>query len=115
MKQIAAVNAHEIARYAVKNVVMNNSDTMTATAKAVELAVLKARLMRGECVKFAYLKVNGEVRIAVGTLQKDSVEASVSGNGLPKKFYGMFVYQDLLCGCAWRGFREENFIGTIEC
>ena len=65
-------------------------------------------------VKFAYMKLNGEVRIAVGTLQKDSVEASVNGNGLPKRFYGMFVYQDLLRNLEWRGFKEERFIGTIE-
>lgn len=113
MKKLA-VSTNEIARYAVKNVVMNGSDSLTATAKAIELETLKKRMMRGECVKFAYLKLDGSVRIAVGTLQKDSVEASVNGNGLPKRFYGMFVYQDLLCNLEWRGFKEERFIGTIE-
>ena len=113
MKKLA-VSTNEIARYAVKNVVMNGSDSLTATAKAIELETLKKRMMRGECVKFAYMKLDGSVRIAVGTLQKDSVEASVNGNGLPKRFYGMFVYQDLLCNLEWRGFKEERFIGTIE-
>lgn len=108
------VKQSEIVRYSVKNVVMNGSDSLTATAKAMELATLKARMMRGECVKFAYMKLNGEIRIAVGTLQKDSVEAAVNGNGLPKRFYGMFVYQDLLCNLEWRGFKEERFIGCIE-
>ena len=97
MKQLS-VKTSEIVRYSVKNVVMNGSDSLTATAKALELATLKARMMRGECVKFAYMKLNGEVRIAVGTLQKDSVE----------------VYQDLLCNLEWRGFKEERFIGCIE-
>lgn len=113
MKQLV-VKQSEIVRYASKNVVMNGSDSITATAKAMELATLKARMMRGECVKFAYMKMNGEVRIAVGTLQKDSVETSINGNGLPKRFYGMFVYQDLLCNLEWRGFKEERFIGCIE-
>ena len=113
MKSIQ-IRTSEVARYASKNVVVNGSDMLTATSKAVELATLKARMMRGECVKFAYMKLNGEVRIAVGTLQKDSVEASINGNGLPKRFYGMFVYQDLLCNLEWRGFKEERFIGTIE-
>ena len=113
MKKLA-VSTNEIARYAVKNVVMNGSDSLTATAKAIELETLKKRMMRGECVKFAYMKLDGSVRIAVGTLQKDSVEASVNGNGLPKRFYGMFVYQDLLRNLEWRGFKEERFIGTIE-
>ena len=113
MKKLV-VSTNEISRYAVKNVVMNGSDSLTATAKAMELATLKARMMRGECVKFAYMKLDGSVRIAVGTLQKDCVEASVTGNGLPKRFYGMVVYQDLLCNLEWRGFKEERFIGTIE-
>lgn len=113
MKQLA-IKTSEIVRYSVKNIVMNGSDNLTATAKAVELATLKARMMRGECVKFAYMKLNGEVRIAVGTLQKESVETSINGNGLPKRFYGMVVYQDLLCNLEWRGFKEERFIGTIE-
>lgn len=113
MKKLV-VSTNEIARYAVKNVVMNGSDSLTATAKAIELETLKKRMMRGECVKFAYMKLDGSVRIAVGTLQKDSVKASVNGNGLPKRFYGMFVYQDLLCNLEWRGFKEERFIGTIE-
>ena len=113
MKKLA-VSTNEIARYAVKNVVMNGSDSLTATAKAIELETLKKRMMRGECVKFAYMKLDGSVRIAVGTLQKDSVKASVNGNGLPKRFYGMFVYQDLFCNLEWRGFKEERFIGTIE-
>lgn len=113
MKKLA-VSTNEIARYAVKNVVMNGSDSLTATAKAIELETLKKRMMRGECVKFAYMKLDGSVRIAVGTLQKDSVKASVNGNGLPKRFYGMFVYQDLLCNLEWKGFKEERFIGTIE-
>lgn len=113
MKSIK-IQSSEVARYAAKNVVVNGSDMLTATSKAVELATLKARMMRGECVKFAYMRLNGEVRIAVGTLQKDSVEASINGNGLPKRFYGMFVYQDLLCNLEWRGFKEERFIGCIE-
>ena len=114
MKKIATISTNEIARYAAKNVVMNNVDMLTATSKGIQLETMKKRMMRGECVKFAYMKLDGSVRIAVGTLQKDSVKASVNGNGLPKRFYGMFVYQDLLCNLEWRGFKEERFIGTIE-
>ena len=92
MKQIAAVSTNEIVHFAVKNVVMNNSDMLTATSKAIELETMKKRMMRGEVVKFAYMKLNGEVRIAVGTLQADAVKANVNGNGIPKRFYGMFAY-----------------------
>lgn len=86
---------------------------LTATAKAIELETLKKRMMNGEVVRFAYLKLNGEVRIAVGTLQPQAVEANTVGIGVPKRFCGMFAYLDLE-KMAWRGFKEERFIGTIE-
>lgn len=110
MKQIV-INTNEVVRYATKNVA--NMDAMTATAKAVGLETLKKRMMRGECVRFAYMKKDGSVRIAVGTLQSQAVEANTIGTGVPKRFFGMFVYLDLE-KMAWRGFKEENFIGTIE-
>ena len=113
MKQIAAVCTNEIVRYSVKNVVKNNSDMLTATSKAIELETMKKRMMRGECVRFAYMKLDGSVRVAVGTLQPQAVAANVKGNGVPKRFFGMFAYLDLE-KMDWRGFKEERFIGTIE-
>ena len=113
MKKIAAVSSSEIARYAAKNIVMNNVDVLTATSKAIELETMKKRMMRGEVVRFAYMKLDGSVRIAVGTLQPQAVQANVVGTGIPKKYYGMFVYLDLE-RMNWRGFKEERFVGTIE-
>lgn len=113
MKQIAKISTNEVARYAAKNIVVNNSDSLTAISKAFELEVMKKRMMRGEVVRFAYMKLNGSVRVAVGTLQPQVVQANVNGNGIPKRFYGMFAYLDLE-QMAWRGFKEERFIGTIE-
>ena len=113
MKQIAPVSTNEIVRYSVKNVVMNNVDMLTATSKGIALEIMKKRMMRGECVRFAYLKKDGSVRVAVGTLQPQAVEANVKGTGIPKRCYGMFVYLDLE-KMDWRGFKEERFIGTIE-
>ena len=113
MRQIATVSKNEIARYAAKNIVMNNVDVLTATSKGLALETMKKRMMRGECVRFAYMKLDGSVRVAVGTLQPQAVEANVNGNGVPKLFYGMFAYLDLE-KMAWRGFKEERFIGTIE-
>ena len=113
MKQIAALSTNEIARYAAKNIILNHVDMITVTSKGLALEAMKKRMMRGEVVKFAYLKKDGSVRIAVGTLQPDAVKANVKGTGIPKKFYGMFVYLDLE-KMAWRGFLENRFVGTIE-
>jgi hypothetical protein len=51
--------------------------------------------------------------VAVGTLQPQAVKANVVGTGAPKRQFGQFTYLDLE-KMAWRSFREENFIGTIE-
>jgi hypothetical protein len=113
MKPMATINTNEVIRYTAKNMLMNHSDMLTSTAKAIELETMKKRMMRGECVRFAYLKKDGSVRIAVGTLQAQAVEANTVGTGTPKRFYGMFAYLDLE-KMSWRGFKENQFIGTIE-
>ncbi len=110
---MAAVSTNEIARYTAKNIVMNNVDMLTATSKGIALEAMKKRMMRGECVRFAYMKKDGSVRVAVGTLQKQAVESNTNGNSIPKRYFGMFAYLDLE-KMAWRGFKEERFIGTIE-
>jgi hypothetical protein len=113
MKPMATINTSEVVRYTAKNMLINHSDMLTSTAKAIELETMKKRMMRGECVRFAYLKKDGSIRIAVGTLQANAVQSNTAGTGLPKRFYGMFAYLDIE-KMSWRGFKEENFIGTIE-
>ncbi len=113
MKQIAPLSVNEIVRIAVKNMLINHVDDCSALSNAVQLEAMKKRMMRGEVVRFAYLKINGDVRIAVGTLQEQAVKSNVNGGGVPKKYYGQFAYLDLE-KMKWRSFCEENFIGTIE-
>ena len=113
MKPMARVCTNEIVRYTAKNIAMNHVDMFTATSKGMALEAMKKRMMRGECIRFAYLKKDNTVRVAVGTLQPQAVEANTVGNGVPKRFYGMFAYLDLE-KMAWRCFKEERFIGTIE-
>ena len=116
MKQIQ-VRTSVVARYATKYVVNNGSDIVTATAKGVELAALRSRLMNNkELVKLCYRKKNGEIRVAIACLHPEICKAMVRGNGMPKKVYGQFCYVELFPDgrMEWRSFREENFIGTIE-
>ena len=88
-------------------------DTPTSIGKGMLLETLKKRMMRGEVCRFAYMKKDGSIRIAVGTLQKQAVQANIEGTGIPKKYFGMFAYLDLE-KMSWRGFKEENFIGIID-
>ncbi len=115
MKSIQ-IRTSEVARYAAKNVVVNGSDMLTATSKAVELATLKARLMRGEICKWVYRKVSGEIRVCTGTLFSDCCKNLTVGGHTPKKVYGQFAYIEIFSDgtMGWRSFRESNFVGTIE-
>ncbi len=100
----------------VKDAVRFNqkSDIATSITKSQELEVLRKRMMRGEVVRFCYLKADGvTLRVAVGTLQEDSVEANINGRGLPKRLYGQFAYLDTQ-RLAWRSFKIQNFIGIID-
>lgn len=113
MKQIGQINTNEIARNAAKNIVMNNIDALSATAKAIELETLKKRMMRGEVCTFIYKKKNGELRLAVGCLEPKAVQANVVGTGAPKRIYGQFAYIDCL-RLQWRSFLTQNFVGIVE-
>ena len=62
-------------------------DEATSISKGIILETLKKRMMRGEVVRFCYMKLDGTVRYAVGTLQKKM---------------------------AWRGFKEERIIGIVD-
>lgn len=110
--QTLTINTNNIAKNIIK-CVSHNMDVPTSLSKGIALETLKARMRRGEVVRFAYLKLNGSVRFAIGTLHPDAVKANVIGVGVPKKFFGMFAYIDLQ-KMAWRGFKEERLIGIID-
>ena len=119
MKSIQ-ISTNEVARVAAKNIVINGSDTITAVAKSAELQALKASLMQGQIKSWLYKKVNGEIRVCVGTLFNDIVKSMVVGGNTPKKYFGQFAYIEIFTdekggiSLQWRSFRESNFIGTIE-
>jgi hypothetical protein len=106
------ISTNNVVANAVK-FMANNIDTPTSISKGMMMETLKKRMMRGEVCRFAYMKKDGSVRIAVGTLQKQAVQANVEGTGIPKRYFGMFAYLDLE-KMAWRGFKETNFIGIID-
>ena len=106
------INTNNIVMNAVK-FIKNNIDTPASISKGMLMETLKKRMMRGEVCRFVYKKKDGSIRIAVGTLQKQAVQANVEGTGFPKRYYGMFAYLDLE-KMNWRGFKEENFIGIID-
>lgn len=106
------ISTNNVAKNSVK-FFKSGIDFPTSLGKGVLLETLKKRMMSGEVCRFAYKKLSGEVRVACGTLQEHAVKANIMGTGVPKRFYGIFVYLDLE-KMSWRGFREENFVGIID-
>ncbi len=89
-------------------------DMATSLTKSQELEIMRKRMMNGEIVRFLYLKADGiTLRMAVGTLQKDSVEANVKGTGVNRSQYGQFCYLDTQ-KMGWRSFKVQNFVGIID-
>ena len=112
MKQSIVISERNIVSDAAR--ISQRSDMPTSMSKAVELEVLRKRMLKGEVVRFLYLKAdNVTLRMAVGTLQKDSVEANVKGTGVNRRQYGQFCYLDTQ-KMAWRSFRISNFVGIID-
>lgn len=112
MKQSIVLSKKNIVKDAER--ISQKSDMPTAMSKAVELEILRKRMMSGEVVRFLYLKADGvTLRMAVGTLQKDSVEANVKGTGANRSQYGQFCYLDTQ-KMSWRSFKVQNFVGIID-
>ena len=80
-----------------------NAREIDGISKAVLIEQLKNKLKSGNIVKFAYLKSNGEVRIAFGTTNPDFVKDKVCGWGESRESYATTAYFDLE-KCDWRSF-----------
>lgn len=92
--------------------VRTNAREIDGISKAILIEQLKNKLKSGKIVKFAYLKSNGEVRIAFGTTNPDFVKDKVGGWGESRESYATTAYFDLE-KCSWRSFRWENLIAVF--
>ncbi len=90
--------AHEIARKTGKTFAI-------CLVKAWQVYRLRKRMAQGK-VKFAFEKVDGTLRYAVGTLQEKFLG---DVKGIRKPNYGTLAYYDLDCK-SFRCFRVENLI-----
>ena len=85
--------------------------TVDGISKAILIEQLKKKLRSGQIVKFAYLKSNGDIRVAYGTTNADFVKDKVCGWGESRENYATTAYYDLERG-GWRSFRWENLIAV---
>ena len=107
------VNQTNVIAKAVQFVNYYNMGINDAVRKGIMLEELKQRMVNGELVKFKYMKVDGSIRNAIGTLQADVVAANTKANGTYRKPQGAFCYIDLE-SFGWRSFREERLIEILN-
>lgn len=92
--------------------IRTNARKIDGISKAILIEQLKEKLKSGKIVKFAYLKNNGEVRVAFGTTNSDFIKDKICGWGESRESYATTAYFDLE-KCAWRSFRWENLIAVF--
>ena len=107
------INQTNVIEKAVQFVSYYNMDINDAVRKGIMLEQLKSRMLSGELVKFKYMKVDGSIRTAIGTLHPDIVAANTKANGTYRKPMGTFNYVD--CECfGWRSFKEEKLLEILN-
>lgn len=83
---------------------------LMAGAKAMLIEAAKKQMVGGVC-HFAYLKKNGELREAWGTLNPSLVKTKIVGTGVSRELYATTAYYDCSVG-AWRSFRWESIVAV---
>lgn len=110
MTQAILLN-HNTAVRAKVIAVRTSSRMVDGISKALLIEQLKKKLRSGQIVKFAYLKSNGDIRVAHGTTNVDFVKDKIRGWGDSRENYATSAYYDLEKG-GWRSFRWENLIAV---
>ena len=80
--------------------------------KKVSIHELKKMLSQGE-VKFQYIKKDGSVRTAVGTLKSELITKKPTGGECYPRQAGYTPYFDTEKNW-WRVFAESKLLGVIE-
>jgi len=79
---------------------------------SLSIEALQLKLMNGTS-HFLYLKKDGTIREAFGTLLEKVVVRNTNGLGYPRKYDGLLAYFDIEEG-EWRSFRYENLITILN-
>ena len=79
---------------------------------ALMIEEVKRQMRKGVC-SFIYKKKDGSIRMAMGTLDKNVLNATLKGNGTSPETWGCCYYHDVIKGSA-RSFRWQNLIAVLS-
>ncbi len=106
-----ATNNALVARH-ISAITAKTGSAYMGISKAMLIEEAKKQMREGVC-HFIYLKKNGEVREAMGTLSKPVLNATLKGTGASPEEWGCCYYHDVIKGGA-RSFRWSNLIAVLS-
>ena len=108
---ITATNNALVARH-ITAITAKTGSALMGTSKALLIEEAKRQMRAGVC-HFVYLKKNGVVREAFGTLSKPVLNATLKGTGDSPETWGCCYYHDVIKGGA-RSFRWSNLLAVLS-
>jgi hypothetical protein len=92
----------------IKVIAHRTGNITIAAAKAMQIELLKIKMANG-VAHFAFLKKDGTIREAFGTIQSNIAAAKTNGNGISREYFNTTAFFDVEKG-EWRSFRWENLV-----
>ena len=96
----------------IRTITIKTGSSLMGMSKALLIEEAKRQMRNGVC-HFIYLKKDGSVREAFGTLDKGVLNATLKGTGTSPETWGCCYYHDTLKGGA-RSFRWANLVAVLS-
>ncbi len=106
-----ATNNALVARH-IQVITAKTGSVLMGTSKALLIEEAKRQMINGVC-HFIYIKKDGSVREAFGTLSKPVLNATLKGTGESPETWGCCFYHDVIKGSA-RSFRWQNLVAVLS-
>lgn len=96
----------------IASISRTTGSALMGASKALLIEEAKRQMREGVC-HFIYLKKDGSVREAMGTLVKPVLNATLKGTGDSPETWGCCYYHDVIKGGA-RSFRWSNLLAVLS-
>jgi len=106
-----ATNNALVARH-IEVITLKTGSVLMGTSKALLIEEAKRQMRNGVC-HFVYMKKDGSVREAMGTLSQSVLNATLKGTGASPEEWGCCFYHDVIKGSA-RSFKWENLVAVLS-
>ena len=106
LSQVAIVNNMTATRAEV--IARRTNSISIGIAKSAMINELKSKMKNG-VAHFLFVKKDGSIREAFGTINGALASATTTGTGISRENYATCAFYDCVCG-GWRSFRWETLL-----